>query len=64
MKIFKNDVQAIIDSPFIDGHDGSILLGFSLSEGVYEPSGNPILAFQLGLLFATLTITISEYNKN
>ena len=50
MKIFKNDVQAVIDSPFIDGHDGSILLGFSLSEGVYESSGNPILAFQLSLI--------------
>jgi len=64
MKIFKNDVQAVIDSPFIDGHDGSILLGFSLSDGVYECCGTPVVAFQLGLLFATLTITISEYNKN
>lgn len=64
MKIFKNDVQAVIDSPLINGHDKSILLGFSLSEGIYESSGAPILAFQVGILFVTLTITISECNKN
>jgi len=64
MKIFKNDVQAVIDSPLMYGHDGSILLGFSLSDGIYECCGTPVVAFQIGLLFATLTVTISEYHKH
>lgn len=64
MKIFKNNVEFVFDSPLMYGNDGSILLGFSLTEGIYECCGAPVLAFQLGFLFFTLTITISEYHKH
>lgn len=64
MKIFKNNVDFILDSPLMKDHDNYVLLGFSLTEGVYECCGTPVIAFEMGFLFFTITITISEYKKH
>ncbi len=60
MKILDNKISVFLETPISDDDNADILLGLHIMEGQCENCSEPAVGIQLGLLFFTITITITK----
>jgi len=63
MRLFNNDIKFFIELPDGTSESSDILLGLHIMNGECESCGKPAVGVQIGVLFFTITITITKSHE-